>query len=137
MSSPVPWADARAKITAANLGVPIEWPNEDFQEPVSSPGLWISVETCSDSMEPIEVGANVWQESGTLYIHVMAPQGSGTMAARTLAKQIVTLFRSLPPPQTVVYTSAGLGTGAGNDPRGLWWVLPVSIDWRYQDITTG
>jgi hypothetical protein len=133
MTSPVPWADARAKLTAASLGVAIEWPNELFLQPADNPALWLSVEMVSGLLMPIEVGGTVWQEEGTLYVDVLAPINGGTADARALAKQIVSLFRQLPP-QPVIYTSAAIGGGAPSSRTGAWWSLPVSIDWRYQDI---
>lgn len=133
MSTPVPWNDARNRILAANLGVPIHWPNEAFQEPADTLTLWLAVEMDSHADHPIEIGATVWQEEGTLSVHVMAPIGTGTDAARILGKQVMDLFRHLAS-APVIYLSSAIGSGAAADPRGLWWVTTVSIDWRYQDI---
>lgn len=133
MSSPVPWTDARTKLIAASLGVPIEWPNEHFIAPDT--GLWISVDMTSGLLEPIEIGGSIWQEEGTLYVDVLAPLNGGSLDARTLAKQIVNLFRQLPP-QPVIYLSAAIGGGRPSARDGRWWELPVSVDWRYQDLGT-
>ncbi len=132
MSSPVPWTDARSRIEAAAFGVPIEWPNEPFEQPTS--GLWLSVQMESGFLGPVEVGGKVWQEEGTLYVEVIAQNGTGTLPSRALGKQIVDLFRQIPPPESVVYLSAGLGSGAPRGTDGNWWSLTVSVDWRYQDI---
>ena len=133
MSSPTPYDDAKAIILAANLGVPIQWQNDgSFHEP-QPPTLWLSVDCTSHVLAPIELGGGVWQEEGTLYVHVMAKAGSGTDAARTLAKSVATLFRGLGP-RNVVYLGGSIGAGVAEDPQGIWWVLTVTVDWRYQDV---
>lgn len=135
MASPVPWGDARALLTAAGLGVSLAWPNEPFTEPAGDPpALWVAVEDSGNNLAPLDVGGRVWQEEGTLYCHVMAPSGTGTDAARTLAKQIANVFRGLGA-RDVVYRSASIGDGGLSDTDGLWWRLTVSVDWIYQDTT--
>lgn len=138
MSSDVPFQDARTLLTAANLidGSLIEWPNEPFQEPSSDPArMWLSVECVGRVLDPIEVGGEVWQEEGTLYVHVLAPAGAGSDAARTLAKNVCNVFRGLPA-RNVVYRGASIGHGVPTDRQGAWWMLTVAIDWIYQDITS-
>lgn len=136
MSSFVPFDDARTLLLAANLVSPslIEWPNEPFQEPKGDPpSTWLSVEAQGHTLSPIEIGANVWQEEGTLFINVMTPAGRGTDAARQLAKSIANVYRGLPA-RNVVYKSASIGAGMLVEERGIWWMITVSIDWKYQDI---
>lgn len=135
MSSPAPWNDARAKLGAAGLGVPIAWPNEPFSNP-EPPALWVAVEMTGDVLAPIELASNgAWQEEGRLYAHVMTPAGWGSDQARALAKSIANVFRGLPP-APVVYYGASIGAGQVADPEGAWWRLTVVIDWRYQDVMT-
>jgi hypothetical protein len=133
MSSPAPWADAKAKLIAANLVAAdhIEWPNEPFVAPDSD--LWLSVDITGDVLRPIEIGGGVWQEEGSLYVHVHVPSFSGTDDARTMAKNIANVFR-LSTPQFVTYLGASIGIGSISDPEGKWWTLSVRVDWVYQDV---
>lgn len=142
MSSPAPWNDARAKLQAANLGIAFAWPNESFtmppapgSGPISNelPYMWAAVEMTGFTLAPIEVGAGAWQETGTLYVHIMTPTGWGTDAARTLGKTVANTFRGLPG-APIVYMRASIGDSAAEDEDGAWWRLTVAIDWRYQDI---
>lgn len=138
MSSLTPYADARALLKAASLVPPanIAWQNEPFQEPSGDPAaLWLAVECVGTVLDPIEMGGGAWQEEGTLYVHVMVPAGSGTDAARTLAKQVANTFRGLGP-RPVIYRGASIGNSAPSDPQGIWWGLTVTVDWIYQDVTT-
>lgn len=142
MSSPAPFNDARSRLEAANLGVTLAWPNEAFDVPPPPastpvvdplPYMWAAVEMTGFTLAPIEIGAGVWQETGTLYVHIMTPTGWGTDAARTLGKTVANTFRGLPG-ASIVYTRASIGDSAAEDEDGAWWRLTVSIDWRYQDI---
>lgn len=136
MSSFAPFDDARTLLLAANL-VPashIHWPNEPFREPAGDPpALWLMVESIGTLLDPIEMGGGAWQESGTVFVHIMTPINAGSDAARALAKSIANVFRGLPA-RNVVYRGASIGDGLHTDPAGMWWALTVSVDWVYQDI---
>ena len=137
MSSPVPWADAKALLQTALATVPatipIAWPNVAFANP-SPPTIWISVDSVGRSLEQIELGGRSWQEEGTLYVYIMAPAGFGTEQSRQLAKTITNGFRNLGP-RDVVYYAACIGQGNRDETDGSWWIMPVTIDWRWQDHT--
>lgn len=141
MSSPAPWNDARTRLEAANLGIALAWPNEDFTPPgppgnaVSdqTPYIWAAVQMTGYTLAPLEVGAGVWQETGTLYVHIMTPTGWGTDTARAIGKTVANTFRGLPG-APIVYLRASIGDSMSEDPDGAWWRLTVTIDWRYQDI---
>lgn len=135
MASPVPWADARAILTAGPLAtVATHWPNEPFTEPdANSATVWAAVDMVGNVLTPIEVGGTVWQEDGTLYVYLFAPALSGSDTLRALAKSVANAFRGLGP-RTVVYRSAGISEGAAAD-GGMWWGLTVSVDYVYQDST--
>lgn len=141
MSSLAPFDDARTLLNAAALGVTIHWPNDfTFTEPApldasDNAVLWLAVDCTGQALDPVDIGANVWQEEGTLYVNVMAPAGTGSDDARTLAKNVANVFRNLGP-RNVVYLGASIGTGVIEELNGKWWCLPVSIDWRYQDTTS-
>ena len=132
MSSPDPYYDVVEKLQGAEFGYPIWLPNEPFTVP-KPPRPWIRVSITSDVLQPIELGADVWQEEGTAYVEVVVPAFTGTRIARALAKNIANLFRGLDP-APVVYLGTSIGDGVVQPVDGLWWGLTVAIDWRYQDI---
>jgi hypothetical protein len=134
MSSPVVWADARARIIAGFPGVLIAWPNEPLPR---DPGaeVWLSVQATSNRLHPIELGADVWQEEGTIYVDVHVMTNSGTDAARATAKQVADLFRAVAG-SSIVYLESNLGNGSAADPDGIWWTMTVAVDYRYQDIAS-
>lgn len=134
MSSPAPYLDARAKLTAAGLGVPIEWENEPFETP-DPPGLFLSVAITGDLIAPIELGGGAWSETGRLYVAVIVPAFSGTDDARSMAKRVASVFRDLGP-QDVVWMGGSIGAGHTSDPAGVYWQLDVVLDYRYVDILT-
>lgn len=131
--SPEAWADMRFRIEAATLNVPIEWPNEPFQQPDASSGIWLSVEGTADVAMPIELGQDAgWIEQGRIFFHVYSPSGAGSDDARTLAKRIANLFRGIGP-ANIRYTSASIGAGQLDDPDGSWWRLTVWVAYKFQD----
>jgi hypothetical protein len=131
LSSLIPFADARTLLLAASL-VPAEnihWPNSPFVEPQSS--LWLSVEAYSNVLTMLDIGADKWQEQGQLMVYCCAPFGSGTDDLRTLAKNVANVFRGLPA-RNPFYLGASIGSG-GLSEQGTYFVIPVSIEFRYED----
>ena len=134
--SPEPFRDARARLLAAAVVAPemIEWPNEPFNEPEPSAGLWLSVEAVGDILAPIEMGGAGWQEEGRFFVHVMVPAFTGSDAARVAAKAVANAYRSIGPNPTR-YFGASIGGGEKANVEGTLWRLTVVIDWRYQDTS--
>lgn len=131
MSTLAPYADARALLLAANLIDPalIHAVNEPFEQPQSQ--IWMSVETTSDVLDIIDLGANNWRESGQIMIFLYAPAQTGTDALRTLAKAVCNTFRHLGP-RNPYYHNQSISSG-GLDDTGAFYVLPVSIGFHYED----
>lgn len=129
VSSPAPFNDIKSILDAAGLAVPIAYPNLVFSKP-NPPSPWLNVSVVSSVLGIIDMGAGAWREEGTLYADVMVPAGSGSSAARALAKTVANLFRARVGP--VVYLDAAISDDA--KPDGIWWSISVSVDWRYDDI---
>lgn len=133
MASPEAWLDARRRLEAAALGVPIEWPNEAFTAPTEGDRLHLVVEIAGDVAQPAEMDpAGIWLEEGTLYVHVLIAAGRGSLRPRVLAKHVVGLFRGLPA-GPMLYRRASIGAGHRPEKDGEWWCLTASIDWVWQD----
>lgn len=134
MASLAPWLDAQNRLIAADLGAPIAWENTDFTPPLNGP--WMAVAMTSHVLMPMDLGANVWQELGTLFVNVFVPVSTGTEAARVLAKNVCNVFRGIIG-GPVVYEQASIGMGERTDPPdGMWWRLSVDVDFKYQDVTS-
>lgn len=141
-----PWDQARALIEGANLGVPIEWPNEG--RPPLDPDAngyrptWLQVDMAPENLAPIEMGPNgAYQEEGYLVVRIFTPRNAGSRDARILAKTIANLFRGLPS-GPVIWTRSSLSEGSAQDPDGahvtdgMWWLMTLHLDYRYQDIVS-
>jgi hypothetical protein len=126
--SPDPWSDARARLEAAALPYPVEWPNEPFTTPDLAP--WLSVEAEGDVLEPIELGGGAWEERGTLMVHVCIPLGTGSALGRQIAKDIANIYRGVN--GLTLYRRASIGAGVPTE-DGRWWVLTVTLEWTYTD----
>ena len=137
MSSYIPWNDIRTILLGSYVIDPslVAFPNEIFQNP-EPPTMWVSVEATSNMLDPIELVGGVWQEEGTAYFNIMVPAGFGTDDARKLAKDISNLYRSLPPERPVIYRGGSIGNAVMADTEGMWWMITVSVDYIYDDMTT-
>lgn len=133
MSSFVPFDTARTLLTAAALGYPIAWPNMTFKKP-NPAGPFLQVECVSHNDSPIELSGGSWQEDGTLYVDVAVPTGTGTDLARTIAKNVFNVFRGQYG-GPVVYNGGSIGNGSIVEADGMWWVLTVAIQWKWQDTS--
>ena len=140
MASSVPWADAVARITAATAsgeplaGLTVEWPNETFTRP-EPPAPFLSVEMAGEGMGAIEMsGAGAWTERGQLFVHILAPTGTGTTEIRAIAKAISDLFRNVSAEASaLLYERQSIGMGEPEEDDGPWWVMSVMIEWKYTD----
>jgi hypothetical protein len=131
MSSIVPYDDALGLLKAANLGYPIQEPNIAFKQPGS--GLWLAFNMTGDLLEPIELNGGAWQEEGTILVQIIVPTGSGSRLARTVGKQVANIYRNLGP-RDVVYFQMSIGENTMDVPVGNWWVMGVTVLYRWQDV---
>lgn len=135
MSSPEVWADARARLEAAapGLGVAFAWPNEEFTLPADPSALWVAVEIAGDLAELVELGGGAWAETGSLYLHVMVPVGSGLTDGLMLRKRLALLFRGVAEPGGPAWYDARMDLAGPPDDSGLYRPLSLAIAYRFQD----
>ena len=130
MTHPVVWADVRALVEAAGLGVPVGWPNEEFENPDEDPWLW--VEVVGGGGGPMEIGRHPWRlvtGSVQAFVHVLT--GTGVMQAAEIAERVTNVFHGLGP-RAVIYGASNIGPGEAGDKDGNWFRLPVTIEFAYQ-----
>jgi hypothetical protein len=133
MASDAVFTAIRTFLEANWSATPLAWPNEHFDPPKQA--AWVAVEVEGDLLNQIEIGApgqNAWREEGALLLHVFVPVGTGSLVARQHAKALANLFRGVTT-GFVVFGNASIGVGGPGDEDGLWWELPVSIGWHYDD----
>lgn len=135
MSHPTVWRDVRALVEAADLGLSVGWPNENFDVPAEAP--WLYVEVVGGGGGPLEIGRYPWRlvtGSVNAYVHVLV--GTGVLAAAEIAERVTNVFHGLGP-RAVVYGASNIGPGEAGVDDGNWWRLPVTIDFSYQAPTPG
>jgi hypothetical protein len=135
-----PVRDAVTAYLAANwLTTPIVDVSNVFPTPPSLEP-WIAVQFVTGSEEQASLGApgnNLYRESGTLFLHVIVPAGTGDALCLEYAETLRTLFRSArfdgvhclgaDPPNTEPGASV-----VGDD--GAWFGASFAVDYEY-DIT--
>lgn len=99
---------------------------------------WVYVEIYGDSYNQDTMGApgaNVWEETGAVYLHVMVPSGTGSEDARTHANTLLNLFREKPVSNIFM---PEMSIGAGDPGRDFpnYFAITATIAWTRCDITS-
>lgn len=138
MSSPEVWAEAQAIIQAAAdaLGLAVSWPNEESEEPEALPDgtlpPFLAVEIEADGAEPIELGGGVWDETGTLWLHLLVPTGSGITAGGTIRKTLANAFRGRPG-GALRWLDYRFPPGSIDEGSGNWYRLSLGVHYGFTD----
>lgn len=137
--SPEVWDDMLPRIlaAAASLGLPVLMPNEDAGERPNPPAPWIDLEVSANSSETIELGGRIWNEEGTIWIHVMVPVGTGIATGLALRKGMANAFRVVPDPiMGLVYRNEMAMDPAGPaTDDGVYRPLTLLVRYHFQDTT--
>lgn len=138
--SPVVWADCLPRIlaAAATIGISVELPNEDAGPRPVPPAPWLDIEAAAETADPIELGAQIWEEHGSIFLHLMIPVGSGISDGLAMRKTFSTAFRAVSgAPLGLVYRNGQAfdPLGPGTD-DGVYRRLTLIVRYIYQDITS-
>jgi hypothetical protein len=123
---------------------PIAYENTDTDKdgaalPPSPQRIFVEVELTGTSYEMQSMGENPiaqnrWDEEGILYLNVNVPKGKGALAGRTIAKQLVDIFRGRQLlSDALQFGDAGIGQGQPAQLAGNWWMIPAWVCWRMVD----
>jgi len=126
-----------ANFTAA----PLYFENEEADPPSSSDlgaatrWIYIEIESAEDEQQSIGAGEpleNLWREEGTLTATVLVPVGEGVAEGKKLRDLLADKLRGHTIGGVVVRginRSPG-GPWEGDDGRGRWWALPLTVYWH-------
>lgn len=124
------------RLTSSWAQTDIVFENDPYNA-ADDPAPFVYVEIFGDTYDQRTVGApgaNLWQEEGVTYLHVMTPDGTGSRDAREIAGNLLALFRErdvagLDMPEM----SIGVGDPGRDFPN--YWALTASIHWSRRDYT--
>jgi hypothetical protein len=142
MSSPSTFDAFKGVLDAYAAGtgaLPVRYENEFTQDLLDAgTPAWVYVEVYGDSYVQDTMGApgaNVWEETGAVYLHVMVPSGTGSAAARTHANALLNLFREKPVSNIFM---PEMSIGAGDPGRDFpnYFAITATISWSRRDITS-
>jgi hypothetical protein len=137
--SPAVWDDVLPRIlaAAASLGLLVVLPNEDSGERPSPPVPWLDLEVSANSSETIELGGRIWNEEGTIWLHVMVPVGTGIATGLALRKGLANAFRGVTDSVVgLVYRNEMAMDPAGPaTDDGVYRPLTLLIRYHWQDTT--
>lgn len=115
--------------------LPIVYSNE-LRPVLTEISPWLLVEMTDDTLSAMEIGAgdsNTWRESGQILIYCFIPSYTGSRLARLFLKQISNKFRVAGVAGNVIFRSQSIGMGGLDSENGAYWVLPMSINWVFDD----
>jgi hypothetical protein len=137
--SPAVWDDVLPRIlaAAASLGLLVVLPNEDAGERPNPPAPWLDLEISANSSETIELGGAIWNEEGTIWLHVMVPVGTGIATGLALRKGLANAFRGVTDSVVgLVYRNEMAMDPAGPaTDDGVYRPLTLLIRYHFQDTT--
>ncbi len=142
MSSPDAFSAFKAVLdcyVSGPSGLPVRYENEFCQDLIDADTpAWIYVEIYGDTYRQDTTGApgaNVWEETGVTFAHIMVPSGEGSSVARGHAVTLMTLFREKPVGNIFM---PDMSIGAGEPGRDFpnYWSLALTIHWTRRDITS-
>ncbi len=137
MSSPTAFDSIEARLRQGWAETPLVFENEDFELP-DTPAAFVYVEVVGDSYWQDTIGipqANEWQEEGAIYLHVMAPAGTGSAQSRQIGDRLMYLFREQQAGD-LNFREMSIGAGEPGKQFGNYYAMTVTIAWDRRDITS-
>lgn len=133
MSSPEAFTVVETTLRSNWLTTPILFENEDVRLP-GSPAHYVYVEVFGDFYDQASLGAeprtaNLWRETGQVYLHVMTLNGIGSGLARLYAKQLVELFRGTDI-SGVEFLGGSIGAGDPGREDANYFAMTATIQWQ-------
>lgn len=139
MASPEVWADAQARVAAVAtaLGLTVNYPNAETQEPeLGDDGVlpsFLAIEIEADGAAPYELGNSIWLEDGRLWVHVLIPTGSGITDGLAIRKAVANAFRATPNSGAILWDAFSFPPGGRDESSGNWFRLSLGISYRFTD----
>jgi hypothetical protein len=136
MSSTIAYDAFHDRLTGAWTATPLVFENEGFASP-DEPAPFVFVEIFGDEWTQESMGApqqNMFLETGVTYLHVMVPDGTGSRDARSLATDLLNLFREQVT-GGVFISEMSIGAGEPGQDFPNYWALAATLHWYRRDIT--
>lgn len=140
MASSTVYSTLRALLDDEWSTTTVRWENETFDvpeptDPPATPAAWLAVELEGSSYTQRSIGSGNptlerWVEEGTLVIYSLVQVNAGTLVARQNATAVANLLRGRTLSGDLRITDLSIGGGGPGDEDGMWWQLPVRINWQ-------
>ena len=115
---------------------PLTYENDQFDPPNPNAvnPIWVYVEVYGISYDQVSYGSGVpstdlFREEGAVLLHVMSPINSGSLKARQIATQLVTLFKGLRIEPDIRFADLSVGAGMVQTEDGNWWPMTCRCEW--------
>ncbi|TIU02333.1 MAG: hypothetical protein E5W43_00895 [Mesorhizobium sp.] len=135
MSSVIAFDTISQRLTASWSTTPLVFENDPYDLPdVPAAFVYVEIWGVSGGFDQASIGAgdrddNLWREMGTLDMHVMVPNGTGSRDARDKAGDLLDLFRGYDIGD-VTFLEGSVGEGRPGREFANYWAMTASISWR-------
>ena len=133
MASPAAFGAIQTYLRDVWNVTPLVFENESATPPADE-SLWVQIEVYGTLYAQASIGAedrteNLFRERGVLLLHVMMPNGTGTMDGRRAGFHLVQLLagREI---DGVVFGEASIGAGDPAVPNANFATMTVSFEWH-------
>lgn len=134
MSSAAVYDAVHDHIVDGFTAAPLAFENEAWPD-AATPAPFVYVEIFGDFYRQESIGApgaNLWRETGTILMHVMVPNDTGTREARLLARQLVALFREVEV-SGIRFRDMSIGAGEPGEERANFYRMTASVNFERYD----
>jgi uncharacterized protein DUF4128 len=114
----------------------VAFENDGYEPQVAADGTirpWLLVEVFGGLTEQRSIGAgsaaaDLWTDSGVLWLHIFVASGTGSLLAKQYGAALAALFRGLQLDPDIAFGDIALAASGGSS-NGNDWSLSASIDW--------
>ena len=135
MSSPDVFDRLETYLRTEWTDTPLVFENDEWPLDEGEPAAFVYVEIFGGfyGQESVgDPGNNLWRETGTLQMHVLVPNTTGTRAARAHAKALVNLFKEVEV-EGVRFRDMSVGAGEPGRATGNYFPMTATVDWEFDE----
>lgn len=134
MSSAAVYDDIHDHLVANFTAAPLVFENEPWPEQ-DTPAAFVFIEIFGDFYAQESFGSpgqNLWRETGSINMHVIVPNDTGTRDARMLARQLVALFREVEV-SGIRFRDMAIGAGEPGEEKSNYYRMTATVDFERDD----
>ncbi|UMM63099.1 hypothetical protein [Aristophania vespae] len=131
MTHPLVYQDAWKRTTNACKSLNMDLRDILTQDVDDHDRPWVLFETASSSEDRLGLGSELYQETGQIWLHLMAPRGTGALSYIQNLAVLAASFRTPTTTQGLTYL-AHHADPPNSDTTGNWATFSLAVDYEFQ-----